>query len=753
MCKQLLKLFGFPFHVAPGEAEAECALLQREGMVDAVLSEDVDTLMFGCGLTLRNWSSEGQKGNKSPTHVSVYDAKDTKQGKSGLDREGMVLVALMSGGDYITEGIPGAGIKVACEAARAGFGKSLCQLSRSNADGIESWRNNLSHELLTNENKFFRCKHKSLKIPDTFPNTEVLAYYTHPVVSSTSKLQKLREEICWDGDMDIAGLRLFVSEAFDWTNKIGATKFIRGLAPALLVHKLRTRGDRRDSGYGDLILTAMDEMQLVRAICGKRTHFSTDGIPELRVIYHPNDIVGLDLDAEEDDIEDYGRDGLAPLNEDDTIEAYSSDAPVEQSVSPTKRGPSMYDPTQPDKLWISETIAKLGIPLKVEDYEESLLNPRKLLKAKDVARKAASKRTRSTKGGMPVGALDKYVKVSKFGVKNVLKNSDVITISDVTPRETIPPSSFLDSTSEAVRVSHSYSVTVESSTDNRTSWPTRTSARIGKISQLSSNTAILKSRKRSLENANSSMNPWTLANPSTSNQVGPSVTKNISQNDRKKNPLPPIIPTPSFVHSSPPVPPTSHFRKNVYSPLPSNDESDISISLEGADTHRLLPSTSPVDSESLSSQMRVALLRSPIRNSFTQESLTPSTPKTVNRRIDFISESREHKSPQNLPLLEVPLFPEQLVVLDEKENTMLEAIEILSSPEIPLTSRINMSPRRPPKSPTKMQEEKPKEAKKYIMLRESLPGQWSMAQEARVVEENRRAWRVSQVEYLDLTSI
>ena len=84
---------------------------------------------------------------------------------------------------------------------------------------------------------------------------------------------------------------------------------------------------------------------------------------------------------------------------------------------------------------------------------------------------------------------------------------------------------------------------------------------------------------------------------------------------------------------------------------------------------------------------------------------------------------------------------------------MLEAIEILSSPEIPLTSRINMSPRRPPKSPTKMQEEKPKEAKKYIMLRESLPGQWSMAQEARVVEENRRAWRVSQVEYLDLTSI
>ena len=109
--------------MAPGEAEAECALLQREGIVDAVLSEDVDTLMFGSGLTLRNWSSEG-RGNKSPTHVSAYYSKATKVGKSGLDREGMILVALMSGGDYITEGIPGCGIKAACEAARAGFGKS-----------------------------------------------------------------------------------------------------------------------------------------------------------------------------------------------------------------------------------------------------------------------------------------------------------------------------------------------------------------------------------------------------------------------------------------------------------------------------------------------------------------------------------------------------------------------------------------------------------------------------------------------------
>ncbi|KAL8830494.1 MAG: hypothetical protein Q9191_001398 [Dirinaria sp. TL-2023a] len=112
LSKQLLKLVGFPYHVAPGEAEAECALLQKEGIVDAVLSEDVDTLMFGCGMLLRNWSSEVTKGNKEPTHVNVYTAEDIMK-KTRLSSNGMILVALMSGGDYDPDGIPGCGPTIA----------------------------------------------------------------------------------------------------------------------------------------------------------------------------------------------------------------------------------------------------------------------------------------------------------------------------------------------------------------------------------------------------------------------------------------------------------------------------------------------------------------------------------------------------------------------------------------------------------------------------------------------------------------
>jgi Holliday junction resolvase YEN1 len=586
LTKQLLKLFGFPFYMAPGEAEAECALLQREGIVDAVLSEDVDTLMFGCGRTLRNWSSEGSRGNKSPTHVSVYDAKATKEGRSGLDREGMVLIALMSGGDYITEGIPGCGIKVACEAARAGYGKSLCQILRSDTAGMEAWRQNIAHEIRTNESKHFRVKHKTLQIPDGFPNREVLGYYTHPVVSSASKIQKLKEEIAWDGEVDVQGLRLFVAEAFDWTHKTGAKKFIRGMAPAILIHKLRTRSHRRDSEYGDVILTAMNEMELVRAICGKRNHFSTDGIPELRVIYHPAEIMGIDLDAEEDDSGDYGRDGLAPVNDDNQIEEYVSDdgASRSRSTSPSKRAASKYDPTQPDKAWIPEIIAKVGIPLKVEDYEESLRDPRKFIRAKAAAKRAA------TKGGMPTGAMDRFVKITKPVDENGKENGH--SGSAKPPRKTkqsnqhaLPPvylaptlerlaSSQPDLTSSSSRMTRATRLSASSSTGSFPTKPTVTNS--------------TRSKKVKAQKPAPNTNPWTLA--ASSPQSQPRIQKHLSQEQKSNNPRQPKQ-TAIYIDSSPPAPASSpptllespSSRKHQHSPTPPSDH--------GSDTEPQLPPT------------------------------------------------------------------------------------------------------------------------------------------------------------------
>ncbi|KAH8743799.1 hypothetical protein F5883DRAFT_355886, partial [Diaporthe sp. PMI_573] len=400
MAKRLVKLFGFHIHDAPGEAEAECALLQQQGVVDAVLSEDVDTIMFGCTLTLRNWSSEGTQAAKTPTHVSVYDVHELRQGETGLDREGMVLVALMSGGDYIPEGVPGCGIKVACEAAKAGFGKRLCQIKRSDRDDLVRWREDLTRELRTNESKFFRTRHKALTIPDEFPNMEVLRYYTHPVVSRVEAVERLKSDLPSRREVDTAGLRAFAAETFDWIYKIGAVKFIRVLAPGLLNQALMDLS-KKQLGPDDPDVRERFEAKLVKSINMRRTHFSTDGTPELRISYIPNDVVGLDLDAEADEVTStYGRSGLA-LNSDD-----EADEQVENAEGGPKK---IFDPLQPDLVWVPEMVAKLGVPLAVEDWEGKQ-------RAKQLAkstRKVPAKKPRKKASDMPMGALDRYIKHTK----------------------------------------------------------------------------------------------------------------------------------------------------------------------------------------------------------------------------------------------------------------------------------------------------------------------------------------------------
>ena len=49
----LSELLGHSSCQAPGEAEAELALMNRQGKIDVVLSDDVDALLFGATCLLR----------------------------------------------------------------------------------------------------------------------------------------------------------------------------------------------------------------------------------------------------------------------------------------------------------------------------------------------------------------------------------------------------------------------------------------------------------------------------------------------------------------------------------------------------------------------------------------------------------------------------------------------------------------------------------------------------------------------------
>ncbi|KAI0973155.1 hypothetical protein F4678DRAFT_428111 [Xylaria arbuscula] len=584
MAKRLIRLFGFIVHDAPGEAEAECALLQQHGIVDAVLSEDVDTIMFGCTRTLRNWSSEGSRGSKTPTHVSMYDSREVSEGASGLDREGMVLVALMSGGDYLPEGIPGAGVKLACEAARAGFGKSLCQLKRADTSELASWKERLTYELRHNESGFFRTRHKALTIPDDFPNMEILRYYTHPVVSPTKTLDRLKQQ-SWDRQIDVQGLREFVRETFDWSFRIGAIKFIRVLAPCLLVRKIMQNKAEPGARPGETNVIEEETSELVKSITARRAHFSTDATQELRISFIPSNIVGYDFQEEPDEVIEFGRDGLA-LNSDDEIEDAAEEIGGAESKKPGPR--KVFSPTEPDLAWIPETIARFGLRSMVEDWEEAQ-------QAKAVARsRPKSSRQKAKQGAIAAGSIDGFFRVTK---KTESTESHLKEFGKEfrTPLDIVPAAS-------------------------QYSQPLFTSSREAQKSQLarpSKPPTSKPSRSRRKPpggpKADASTNPWTIA----SSQGSPSVTKSASSAKASE---------PILISSSPPSSPSKDVPPSINDTTGSYDQSGLDPFATTPTSPRKRRSVTP-----LSATIEEADVAS--RKSIRESSPTPASTRNSQRKL------------------------------------------------------------------------------------------------------------------------
>jgi DNA excision repair protein ERCC-5 len=92
----LLQLFGIPYVEAPAEAEAQCVMLEKLGLVDGIVTEDSDAFVFGGQVIYKNIFDDKK-------YVEVYNAKDA-EAEMNLSREGMVGLAMVMGGDY-TEGM------------------------------------------------------------------------------------------------------------------------------------------------------------------------------------------------------------------------------------------------------------------------------------------------------------------------------------------------------------------------------------------------------------------------------------------------------------------------------------------------------------------------------------------------------------------------------------------------------------------------------------------------------------------------
>ena len=216
--QELLTLFGIPYIIAPQEAEAQCAYLDRANLVDAVITDDSDVFLFGASTVYRNFFADKK-------YCEVYSSDRIKK-ELGLDRDRFIQLALLLGSDY-TEGVVGVGVVNALEIVSA-FRGEVYEASRAFREWIDLEELTMvpDHLLPSPSSKAradatddalaaaFKEKHRSLKkswdVPATFPSREVIKAYQHPSVDASE------ETFEW-GKPDLDMLRLFCIKKFAWT--------------------------------------------------------------------------------------------------------------------------------------------------------------------------------------------------------------------------------------------------------------------------------------------------------------------------------------------------------------------------------------------------------------------------------------------------------------------------------------------------------------------------------------------------------
>lgn len=324
----MIELLGMEWRTAVGEAEAELAAMNERGEIDAVISDDVDTLLFGARLVIRNeskslsqalskasaarkaaasstdsprkqptsslpLSSQPSSSATSPNSSSAHEpvpaesdralltwSSEDVLSKTGLARHHMILIALMSGGDY-SSGIDRVGPLTARRLAKIGFAERLLDgIKRLSHDPtaheqfMNEWREDVAEVLTKNPDGVLERKAPALakKILDSdFPNLKVVKNYVEPKVSKRGS----QRAPTWDNDIDVEGLIAFVTTMFEWGNEQIQSSFRMTLWLGIFMRRVRRTALARDTCSN----SESPASALVQAVIEHKCAQSTDFVP------------------------------------------------------------------------------------------------------------------------------------------------------------------------------------------------------------------------------------------------------------------------------------------------------------------------------------------------------------------------------------------------------------------------------------------------------------------------------------------
>lgn len=239
-CQELLRMFGLPFVVSPGEAEAQCAWLEEQGLTQGTVTDDSDVWLFGACTVYRHLFAADRR-------PCVYRLQDLAA-QLGLNRQKLVAFALLCGSDYTT-GVSGVGPITAMEVLSEFSGEDALQL----LENFRAWLERAKCEKVQPGSRT-RSHLVRLSLEPGFPSAVVVRAYLEPSVDAS------KETFSW-GTPDLDALRTFGQHKLGWP---------REKLDDLLLPVLRRMGEKQSQTRMDQYLHVLQSPRKPKLFPSKR---------------------------------------------------------------------------------------------------------------------------------------------------------------------------------------------------------------------------------------------------------------------------------------------------------------------------------------------------------------------------------------------------------------------------------------------------------------------------------------------------
>jgi hypothetical protein len=299
------------------------------------MQDDVDALVFGAHIVIRNnpKTLHAPTASQASKSVDLDDEDDAplflKDGETafyylasiidvcGLDKAGMILVALLAGGDYNTIGIRSIGIKAAVRLAKLGYGKTLLEATSgckthttASLARCAAWRELAAQELETTgiegQDGARLAAAVNLRGAVDFPGMKILRNYTDPVI------KKDYPPIDWNREINLVGLVNYYQQTFEWNHQRVINSLRNNLFEAIAVREIRRHAlivdSRKDlagltqasktkpPSYTASPIYSTKELLWV-AVHDEKKSFATDQVRSYRVELNPKIFLDVILPA------------------------------------------------------------------------------------------------------------------------------------------------------------------------------------------------------------------------------------------------------------------------------------------------------------------------------------------------------------------------------------------------------------------------------------------------------------------------